>query len=80
MTAILTHASSDKEDECTFNTFKVRCSSEKRDNSQRAKLYKIVTKRLIKSEKIATKVHIQGILSNFNIPRDHTSAASANSF
>lgn len=81
MIAALTHASSDKADECTFYIFKVRCSSEKRDNSQRAKLYKIVTKRLIKSEKkVATKVHIQGTLSNCNIPRDHTSAASANSF
>lgn len=47
MTAALTHASSDKEDECTFYL-----SSEKRDNSQRAKLYKIVTKRLMKSEKM----------------------------
>lgn len=52
MTAALTHASSDKEDECTFYTFKAGCSSEKRDNSQRAKLYKIVTKRLMKSEKM----------------------------
>lgn len=76
MIAALTHASSDKADECTFYTFKVRCSSEKRDNSQRAKLYKIVTKRLIKSEKklqlkYISKGHFQTVTFRGIIPVLH---------
>lgn len=76
MIAALTHASSDKADECTFYIFKVRCFSEKRDNSQRAKLYKIVTKRLIKSEKklqlkYISKGHFQTVTFRGIIPVLH---------